>query len=227
MGILKNTFIGLLSVVIFLTGCIEKPETNVSPDRIYTSYGFIYDETINQTLAKAVFSADTREGWHQELSGSAKVDFEDEELVFNDPSDEYLFLFDDLLAGGDFTYYDQNGSTYVNHAELKFFRYPSGLDSINVNSDFEFQWGGGPLEEGESVTLVLADESSTIIGTITQDEIGKESIVIPKNEFSPLGTVAIRMIWEKQIPTDQDPGVGGEVYNAVFLQPISVVFYRL
>lgn len=217
----------VFSTVIFLSGCLDKPETDVAAERIYTAYNLTYNEESNQTFARAVFSADTPTGWRQELSGSARVEFMGVELKLNEGLDEYLIIFDDFKLVGDFIYLDKNGDSYLNSSELKLIGYPSGLDTASVDEDFKLEWVGDALEDGEFVTLSFEEESIGILDVYQIDEVGAESITIPQSELQKFafGSINLRLAWEKLVPTNQDPGVGGEVHSVTLLAPKPVVFF--
>ena len=40
-----------------------------------------------------------------------------------------------------------------------------------------------------------------------------------------LGTMSLRLSWQKYIETDQDPGVGGEIQAITILRSVPVVMY--
>jgi len=231
MGSLKNNTCGitylLVLLMIVISGCLDKPETDISAERIYTSYVLTYDEENDQTFARTIFSADTRAGWRQELTGSAKITCNGVELRYNEEQDEYLIIFDGFESLGQFIYDDKLGDSYINTVELELIGYPSGLDSIKITEDFELQWVGETLKENEYVSLSFEEESLGVVGLYQENEVGANSITVPRTELVKLGlgSIKIRLAWEKYSETDVHPGSGGEILASTVLQPFDVVIY--
>jgi hypothetical protein len=215
-------------ILILLAGCIEGPDTDVSPDRIYTSYFVIYDETVNTTLTSAVFTSDNENGFPQVLKGSAKVEFDGTKLIYNRGLGEYNFVFEDeSILSGLFTYVDENGIAYNNDVELRLLSFPSDLDSLNSTEDYEFRWIGDPVQSGEVLRLSFENESGDPVLVLEQNSVGASSIFIPLQQLVLIGesTVYLTMNILRITPTDEDPGVGGSIQTSVWSLRLPVVIY--
>jgi len=215
-------------LLILLTGCIDDNDLNVSPDRIYTRYFLIYDESLNTTLATAVFTGDNENGFPQELGGSARVEFEGVGLKYNRSLNEYNFLFEDeLILSGLFIYVDENGISYKNDGELRLLSFPSDLDSLNSTEDYEFRWIGDPVQSGEVIRLIFENESGDPMLILEQNTTGASSIFIPLQQLVLIGesTVYLRMNIIRFLTTDEDPGAGGSIQTSAWSSRLPVVIY--
>ena len=218
----------IVVLCILLPGCFKNLEEDVSPDRIYTMYFLIYDESVNSTLAAAVFSAYDQNGFPQVLRGSASVEFEGSELLYNRSLNEYnLLIEDNLITAGQFSYNDEQGHSFVNDVELRLLDYPSDLDSLNSSEDYSFSWIGDPVKSGEVIRLRFEDEEGTILLILEQNNEGASTISVPLQQLVIIGerTINLRMNILRILSTDEDPGVGGLIQTSVWSSIRSVVIY--
>ena len=110
---------------VILAGCLGRPDFSVDPSRIYPTFILTYDEIDERTFVRSILLADNEFGFRQELQGSAHVDFDGNELRFNDTEDEYLLFFNEVILDGEFEYVDQNGLSYINPVDISFISFSS------------------------------------------------------------------------------------------------------
>jgi len=224
MKIFRLLILVLLPTI--LGGCLGRPETDVDPDRIYPTFILTYDEIEERTYTRSIFLADNEFGFRQELQGSAHVDFNGNELRFNNGEDEYLLFFNEIILRGEFEYVDQNGTSYTNPVAIDFTSFPSGLDTVDVRQDLQITWVGNAIAEGEFVTLVIEEQQFGIFESFQVSELGARSLFVPSTELLKFGVgpIILRLNREKSVDTIEDPGLGGQIQSAYLAMPFNTIF---
>jgi len=210
---------------VILAGCLGRPDTSVDPSRIYPTFILTYDEIDERTFVRSILLADNEFGFRQELQGSAHVDFDGNELRFNDQENEYLLFFDEIILDGEFEYVDQNGLSYTNPVDISFISFSSGLDTIDISQDLEVRWIGDPVGENEFVTLVIEEQQFGVLESFQSIVPGTRSLFVPSSSLSNfgVGSIILRLIREKSVDTIEDPGLGGKIQSAYLALPLNSI----
>lgn len=216
----------LFFVTVLMSGCLGRPETEVSPDRIWPLFNLTYIAEEERTYASAIFLADGETGFRQQLPGSASVFFNEAELRINESEDQYLIFFTELILEGEFNYTDLNDDKYVNPVSLNSISFPSGLDTIDPTQNLEIRWIGDPVGENESVIVFIEDQDFGINDSYIVDDVGAQTLFIPNQSLAVFGFGPKKMTIIREWITDtvEDPGIGGQLQSDYFGLPLSVNF---
>lgn len=208
-----------------------EPESTV-PDqnKIYTSYVFNYNASLNKTTAEVAFYLGDPNGnstTKLELKQPSKVTFNDEDLLFNvnDRCYRKEFL---TLSPGTFKYTNHDGVNFMNTVDLTdTVAVIFSSDSANADVNYHFEITGTPLQENELIEVYAHSLESDFELSATFSSIGFTPVQISSSELSALGAgETIFRITRKTVSTDnvQTPQIGGEVSSEYAVQDTIVIY---
>lgn len=221
----------LVSVLMFGSFFSCQTESTV-PDqnKIYTSYVFNYNASINKTTAEVAFYLDGLNGsttQKLELEHSSQVTFNDKVLLFNVNDRCYRKEFINLTEGA-FKYTNHDGITYMNTVEMTdSISILASSDSADAQYNYHFEIEGAPLNENEVVEVEITSLASGYDLTATFTNIGFSSVVISTDQLAALGSgKAVIKATRKTVISEnlQTPEIGGSISSEYAVQDTVVIY---
>jgi len=218
----------LVLLIASVTSCTPEP---VIPDqdKIYSSYILNYNQSENKTSAKASFyfnSPDPQNTQKLELNSPARVEFNDDVLVFN--TDDRCYEKDFIGAiSSDFVYTNYHGSIYTNNAlMLDSIGMILLADSADTQFDFYFELFGVELDSTEELEIEVESINSGLKMGYTFTSISGLIIQIQNQELIALGVGAavIKATRRKINSGIQGTPVGGEITCEYAVQDTVIIY---
>ena len=210
----KQTLLNLLLIAFYFmasTGCLRESSEDVNQDKIHTEYELYYDANADKTYARAIFKFGNIVGTLLELSDSSQVSFNGQVLTFKQALSYYEREFPGFVQSGTFVWIDTEGNTFSNIININPIGYPSNLDTVSRNQNFELVWTGSALADKENVTLTVNGENEADLQIFFQDDLNSQSIILDKNKLQNLGAGPGKMYLDRRYmpPLQQKTSAGG------------------
>ena len=216
MKLFQNILVGVFALLncVACSTATEK-NTSVAQDRIHQFYSAAYDGRTDTTTASAQFRFGDGTGTTLELMTPARV-------IHNHLSLSKSSLLGTSYEGSgagfipdaEFIYTDANGTSYVNSARIVPIGFRNPPIVMRAAFDTSIYWSGGPLSEGEEVSLVFTSTRTGVSagGSITTEVPGATSVVLGPSVFanSPMGTYQMCLTRSKGTTLQHAASVGGE-----------------
>lgn len=218
----------LLALGLAVVACQRDESVNVNQDSIWAEYRLVYDAAEDKTFARATFRFGGAGGTLLELSDGAEVSFEGDALSYRRALAYYQREYAGVVSGGEFSYTDLDGNTFVNQVELSpAIAIPASLDTIPKGAAYALTWEGDPLAAGESVIVTLNGQLEADAKIFTTEDIGATEIILDQDKLAEVGSGTVRITLERfKAQVIQDgTGEGGAVWSRYLsgVQEIQVV----
>jgi len=218
-------FLPLLALGLAVVACQRDESVNVNQDSIWAEYRLVYDAAEDKTYARATFRFGGAGGTLLELSDGAEVSFEGEALSYRRALAYYQREYAGLVNGGEFSYLDLDGNTYVNSVDASpAIAIPASLDTIPKGAAYALTWEGPPLAAGESVIVTLNGQIEADAKIFTTEDVGATEIILDQDKLDEVGSGTVRITIERfKAQNLQDgTGEGGTVYSRYLSGPEAV-----
>ncbi len=180
-------FFPFILTTLFFIGCRSEESELVDQDTIYTTYELFYNANQDITYARAWFRFGNALGTPLRLSDPSEVTFNGNLLTFIGELSYYEKEFSGFISNGTFEFTDIKGEKYENSITTPVITFASDIDTISRNSSYELFWTGGIILENERVGVFVNGENENDAQVATTNDIGSESIILPKNNLEQIG----------------------------------------
>jgi hypothetical protein len=185
---MKTIGIALLGLALSFLSCNKEPSDSVDQDKIYASYVLEYNGNQDITYARASFHFSNATGTKLELVDPASITIDGDIIPFKQALAYYEKDYVGLKNNGEFTYTDVDGMTFNNSLNMvDSIAFPNGLDTISRSQNYELNWLGSAVQQGEIVTVTINGSSSGDAQIFTQTGVGATSIILTQDKLENLG----------------------------------------
>lgn len=178
----------LLVLPYMVVSCAKEDSNNVNQDSIHQQLEVLYVDSEDKTHVTAWFRFGGLTGTLLQLSDSASVKFNGDELLYNQLLGSHRKEYAGLVSSGTFVYTDLDGNVFNNVApDVVEINFPEGLTQISMGSAFTFVWEGAAVGQGETVSLWIdgtQQNNAELFSTILQ---GSTQLILGANKLSNLG----------------------------------------
>lgn len=196
--------IAALIAVFFITSCNREDSVSVDQDKIWVYYRLVYDADDDITYARATFRFSNATGTKLELVPEASIQFNGDNLNWNNAVAYYEKQYAGFQTSGNFEYVDADGNSSTNSVTLPAsIGFPSDLDTLSIGSSYELFWVGNALANNERVDLTLSGDNTT--GTLhifSHSGSGENSIILSLNKLQNLGIGTTTMFMDRVFSTN-------------------------
>jgi hypothetical protein len=226
---LKKGFLAIpVSLVIFLTGCTSnevRTNKRFNADAIYFDYNIWGDEESGMVTVKLQFRVGGPGGASVVLDGTAKVEFDGEELRadssrMNGAWYEMRKAVKDFGTRHQVVYTDNNEKQYQEEFNFNVFYLSTGLPKQLKRDDLVFEFEG--LEPGNPIKVLLTDTSFFGRGIDRLDTVRNSRISVTRQDLDNLknGPVSLEFYLEEEKALLQTTRLGGRLSTSYGLRRV-------
>jgi len=212
---MNKIYLTFAVVLITMFSCRKENSEKVDQDKIWTDYRVVYRSDLDSTLARVTFREENASGVNLKLSSKSS-------LLVNNQEGKYdnLYLrYENGITGGvksvDFKYTDLDDNVFANTVEiLNDIAVPGNLDTIYKDSTMFVPWEGSPIEEGETVWMVLDGSLNNKLPYISIDSVSKNGVYIVPDSLAPLSLGNIYVHFERWYNNElKTTSAGGQAFG--------------
>lgn len=222
--LLKAISLGITLSTFISCGSSETEDSDfVNQSRVYQGLSVDYDDEAKKLSWNAKFTFSGATGTTLELVDSSKVYVNDQRLQKTTSKlDGTFYRLSKQSKGGDsshqFTYIDNEGTTYRNSIAMNSIDYPANLPaSFSKKNDLSVKWIGHPLED-ETVVLELRNTDEDKLVRVFQANNLATKIIVRTADLKelPAGNIEMKLIrnsWRNDLT---ESGAVGRYISATY-----------
>ena len=179
---MKKIILFCLCIISFFSACKQSEESiDIDQNQIYTIYELEYDQSNDETVAKAYFKKGNAEGSTLALSGQSNVKCNGEEMLTKIDLNGtfYKARFDGFVKSGKFVWRNIAGREYTNAVYIEnSIDFSPDFDTLSRNENYDFFWEGEPLSTDEQAELVFLGSKIDDVRRFMQSQPGAGYILL-------------------------------------------------
>lgn len=211
---MKKLLLLLALPALIILGCKKEDSSDVNQDKIYTDYEVFYNENDDKTVVIAKFRFGDAFGTILELTGSANVKYNGDELLYNAFYGGHTKEYAGQVLGGQFVYTNTDGDVFTNTAlATSSIGFPASFTTLNKSNAYDLQWDGTATATNQRVALFIGSYTWGDDAFLLQTQTGADNIIIGVNNMSNLPTGASTCYMDRVTETTalQVTGNGGRI----------------
>lgn len=211
---MKRLLLLLAIPSLILSACKQEDSDDVNQDKIYTDYEVFYNANDDKTVVIAKFRFGDAFGTILELTGSAGVTYNGDELLYNGFYGGHTKEYAGENLGGQFVYTNTEGNTFSNTAlATSTIGFPASFTSLSKSAAYDLQWTGTTTATNERVALFIGSYTWGQDAFLLQTQTGANNIIIGVNNMSNLAEGSSTCYMDRVTETNasQVTGNGGMI----------------